>query len=370
VALSPFVYELPVQPEDVIGRDAELGHLRELAEAGRFARVVAPRRYGKTSLLHKLLAERASDGVPGVLVDFYGAVSVTEATHRIERAYARWLHGPVRRAAERYFTASGLGLSLGAFGISITLERSRNPDPMPALHALLDLPLRVLARTGVIPIVVFDEFQGLLPIAGIDAVIRSQIQHHGNRVSYVFCGSEPGMMRELFESRSRPLYGQAIPLRLGRLRASDLASHVTRRFDATGKDAGEALAPLLSAARGHPQRSMLLAHHLWQQTPANGTVDDETWERAIGRADREVEGEFRALWRSMDMSELRALRALTISGGAPYRASVLSSVELRKSTARDAYERLIDRGEIERSEDGDALLFVDPLFERWVRTTT
>ena len=39
--------------------------------------------------------------------------------------------------------------------------------------------------------------------------LRSHIQHQGEVASYVFAGSEPGLMRLLFETKDRPLYGSA-----------------------------------------------------------------------------------------------------------------------------------------------------------------
>ena len=49
----------------------------------------------------------------------------------------------------------------------------------------------------------------------------------------MFSGSEPGMMRELFDTSTRPLYGQAEPLRLGPLADADVASYVEERFRLT-----------------------------------------------------------------------------------------------------------------------------------------
>ncbi len=44
-----------------------------------------------------------------------------------------------------------------------------------------------------------------------------------------------------------------------------------------------ALAPLLDVAGGHPQRTMLLAHFLWEETPARAEADEEHWVRALHR---------------------------------------------------------------------------------------
>ena len=38
------------------------------------------------------------------------------------------------------------------------------------------------------------------------------------------------MMNKLFEDKSRPLYGSAVPLRLGRLDDADIAPYVSQRF--------------------------------------------------------------------------------------------------------------------------------------------
>ena len=329
-------------------------------------RLLAPRRYGKTSLLRKVLAEADKQGIPTVLVDFYGVVSVAEVAHRIERAYAEQLHGKLRTLAERFLNASGFGVSLGAVGISISLERTRNPDPVPALHTLLELPVQALMKTGVMPVVVFDEFQDILPIERVDALMRSHIQHHGGKVSYVFSGSEPGMMRELFERRARPMYGQALPERLGRLRDADVAEYIHDRFELTGKRAGETLPALLSVAQGHPQRAMLLAHHLWQATPRRGTADQGAWERAIQVAEAEVRDELQSLLaRPRDQRPARPSRSIgrerqALSPGGAYKGRP------QESCATHAYERLLDRGDLERTAE-EELIFVDPLLERWVR---
>ena len=112
----------------------------------------------------------------------------------------------------------------------------------------------------------------------LDGLIRSHIQFHGDVASYVFAGSEPGMMRQLFERKDRPLYGSAVPMRLGRLDRHQIAAYVSDRFTANGRATGEALGPLLDCAQGHPQRAMLLAHRLWEQTPhGDKAADLDSW---------------------------------------------------------------------------------------------
>jgi hypothetical protein len=152
-----------------------------------------------------------------VFVDLYRVASVADVTVRLERAYAKHLRGDLRGRVESFLQRTGVGLSLGAFGISARLQVDPARDPLPALHALLDLPLRLEASGGFRALVVFDEFQDIGRIDGLDGLLRSHIQHQGEVASYVFAGSEPGLMRLLFETKDRPLYGSAVPMRLGRL---------------------------------------------------------------------------------------------------------------------------------------------------------
>jgi len=363
--VNPFVYSRPVAPEDVLDREPEIRQLLSLAAGGHFVRLYAPRRFGKTSLLRNVMgeAERTGELVP-VLVDLYGVLSFADVTIRIERAYAQ-LRGTIRRTIESILRTTGLGLSLGAPGISVKLQLDPRTDPLPALHALLDLPGRVADRSGSRVLVALDEFQDIAKVTDFDKLLRSHIQHQGEAASYIFCGSEPGMMRELFDVKGRPLYGQAEPLRLGRLPDAEVAAYVEERFARTKRSAEPVLDALLATARGHPQRAMLLAHRLWDEVAPRKTANEDDWQGALVRTRTQVAAEFDALWRGLEANEQRALRAIALFPEAPYGARALGAVDLKKSGAHYAVRSLLAKGELE-DEDGRAV-FVDPLFELWLR---
>jgi uncharacterized protein len=364
--INPFVYSRPVSPEDVVDREAEVRSLLHDAVGGHYVRLYAPRKYGKTSLLKKTLHDgERGEGLIPILVDLYRVASIADVTVRLERAYAKQLKGELRSRIEAFLQRTGVGLSLGALGISARLQLDPASDPLPALHALLDLPLRLESSGGYRALIAFDEFQDIGRIEGLDGLLRSHIQHHGEVASYVFAGSEPALMRLLFETKERPLYGSAVPMRLGRLADADLAEYVAHRFELTGRRAGEALGPLLVAARGHPQRAMLLAHRLWEAVPADGEGSLEHWNAAHAAALRELEPEFDAQWRGLDVSQQKTLRALLLGDGSPYRSAALRRLELTKDVVRRALPRLAATAEIEERDEGGYSL-VDPLFAEWV----
>jgi hypothetical protein len=360
-ALNPFVYARPLAPHEAIGRDDDVARLLDLAEGGHNATLFAPRRFGKTSLLKQLVdAAEGRAGMLAVLVDFSDVLSEADVAARLEYSY-RGLQGPVARFIANHLQSVGIGTPAGG----LVLQRPQRPEPIAAIHALLELPAQLHEQTRKRLLIVYDEFQALIALKGMDGVFRSHLQHHGEFASYVFSGSEPSLLRALFEDRARPLYGQAEPARLGRLPSAAAADYVAARFTATGKDAGPALWPLVHAADGHPQRLMLLAHRLWDKTAPRTAADVPLLASAYEAAMRQVDAEMRGVWESLSPNERRVLLGLA-SGLSPTQAETVALTGLRsRSSAQHAADALLGRGVLERRDDGFAI--VDPLLERWVR---
>jgi hypothetical protein len=363
--VNPFIYSHPLSPEDVIDRDAETEELLRNVVGGHYVRLFAPRKYGKTSLLKRALRDgEEREGLIPVLVDLYRVSSIADVTVRFERAYSKHLKGAVRSKVEEFLQRTGIGLSLGAYGISAKLQVDARFDPLPALHALLDLPLRLEESGGFRAFIALDEFQDVDKVDGLDGLIRSHIQYQGEVASYVFAGSEPGLMKQLFENKDRPLYGSAVPMRLQRLADEDIATYVAQRFADNGRSVGEALNPLLEAAKGHPQRSMLLAHRLWAEVAKGETATLDDWRAAHAAALAELTPEFDAQWRGFDSSQQKTLRAVIAGGGSPYKADVRQRLDLTKDMVRKALPRLNARAEIETIDGKHGV--VDPLFAEWI----
>ncbi len=217
---------------------------------------------------------------------------------------------------------------------------------------------------------IFDEFQDLLRInSDVDGLLRSKIQFHRDEASYIFAGSDPGLLNALFADRKRPLFDQARPIPLDPLRDEDLIEFIGDRFERADRDPGEALDAVLDLVRGHPQRAMLCAHHLWEQTPRGDTADLETFGRALAAIDREATAAFEQLWEDLreKPNQGKVLAALANSPETLYNRRTLEAYGLEKGSAQAAVSALIDRGEVRRTDPG--FLIVDPLLERWLQRT-
>lgn len=361
VDINPFRHSGPVGSADLIGRDAETEQLQRTVEEGNNSRLVAPRRYGKTSLLRRLTHEVRLDGWEAVYVDFFGVATLSDVAARIDRAYARDLSRPVARWYDGLRRSlAGVQLGAGPVRAGVTLAAGTS-----VLQDHLDLPRRLHDKHGHRVLVVFDEFQGVLTAASdVDAVIRAEIQHHTDVASYVFAGSHVGMMRELFGDRRRAFYAQARELTLPALSDQDTAEFLTRRFAETGRDVGDALTPLLRLAAGHPQRTILLAHALWEQTAPGSPADEADFGAALARTMTELLSEFQGLWSGLAAGQRRALVQVAEDQAGLYAAGARS----RGGSVGAAVAALVDRGEV--TTDGAARTghrIVDPLLAQWLR---
>jgi hypothetical protein len=212
--------------------------------------------------------------------------------------------------------------------------------------------------------VAFDEFHEVLRLEGLDGLIRSHVQHHGDAASYLFAGSEPGLMNQLFGERERPLFGQAAPVNLGELPSDALGAHIERRFEETGRDPGEALDALLELVQGHPQRAILMAHYLWEHTSTQHPATLTEWVAALDEVTDSLAEGFERFLDVIPGLQVRVLFALALSPhglNSNYTQARFCLPE--GSAAHDARDALIRRGEVLT----DPYRITDPLLRHWLR---
>lgn len=370
---NPFVFSEPVAPPDLLDRDEETRLLVDRALGGHNSRLAAPRRYGKTSLLRRALADVAKQGMVGVYVNFFGVLTEDDVAARIEAAYAEQLPRRMARWFEGIRRTLGASVRAGGGPLPVSVEVSgQGPGPRRSLLDWLGLPRQLHAAKGVRSLIVFDEFQDIL-LAGsrVDAVMRSEIEHHAQAASYVFAGSQVGMMRELFASKRRAFYGQAGAVELAPLSPEDVAEYVGERFERSGRDIGKALGPLIDFCEGHPQRTMLLAHVIFERVPSGGQADASTFTDALDHVlGVEAGDELRALWSSLTAGQRRAITAIAENSSGLYGHAAQARVGgARGGSMTNALRSLIDAGEVvpdaTRVTDNRV---VDPLLAYWVRT--
>jgi len=136
------------------------------------------------------------------------------------------------------------------------------------------------------------------------------------------------------------------------------------RFRSTGREVGNALDPLIAFARGHPQRVMLVAHHLWEILPRGSTADEAAFVDARERALALAEPALRARWESFSVNEQRVSVALAASQRTLYADETLRFLGLRRGSVGRALSGLIGKAEVRMAGGGPEL--TDPLLEHWL----
>ncbi len=365
--MNPFSYQGPVDPSRLIDRGAELDGLQSAAGDRVAIRLAAPRRFGKTSVLDAHVAAMRAVGHRAVRVDLSKVATVGDVAARVAEAFSALPADP-RRSVRRWMER--LSVSAGVPGLRVRLApsagRPASDEARVALLELLDVPLRLHEAGGGVTVVCMDEFQDLLVADdALDGLVRSVIQHHGDAATYVFAGSQPSLMRALFSDHERPFYGQARPLELPLLPVGEATRDVEALLSADGLDAGGAVDELVSFTQGHPQRTVLLAHHLYNllETPQ---PPGDLAAAAIDLALAETRDAQQALWDGLGRVERIVLMAL--ADGQPVSGSVVAGEHrVARSTLREALERLLaDERHVQRDDEGTPFL-LDPLFAEWLR---
>jgi uncharacterized protein len=361
--LSPFPHFGPLPPGELRGREAEAGDLALRLRERRPVALLGPRRFGKTSLVRHVLWQLGQvDGSDAVWVDLYGVASLADFAVRLDHGLTA-ARGRLREVVDN--VAAGLSVRIGVLGVELRQAGRRGPDAMAATHALLDVLVRAAERHPLI--LALDEFSDVAKVDGLDALLRTHLQHHYRDLGLVFAGSRPSMMRSLFASGGRAFFNQAELVELGPLTDEAVIDIVHEGFRGTDRHAGPVPMRALDVARGHPQRTMMLADAAWTRTPEGAEATDDTWASALTAVRASVDGPLSALYEELPAAQGPVLRAVARTGSA-FTAAEARFHDLSKSSITAARDTLLRDGHLTTDAD-KRLRIVDPLLEDWLLRT-
>jgi hypothetical protein len=352
---SPFPYQGPLEPSQVLGREVLIDDLVRRITRRNVTALIGPRRYGKTSVLRRVAADLSE--VSTVWVDLYEVTSMADVAVRFDDALAM-AEGPLLALARRF--ALEVSLNLGALKVALSGPARSRPDPTISFHRLLDVLVRMADAAPTL--LVTDEFSSVARVEGAAGAMRTAFQNHYRTLGLVFAGSQPSMMRTLFSERPQPFYGQADLVDIGPLTTVAVEEIIGRGFANTRRKAGRLPGLIYDLTGGHPQRTMQLADACWEQTPSGGSGHD-AWAEGLSQVRRESADPMERLYSRYNLSERRVLRAIAQSGSI-YGAEA-ELLDLAKSTAQSARRVLIDSGEL--TEISGELRIVDPILADWIR---
>lgn len=347
---QPFVFERPLDSRDaLIDRDRQLAALADAFSRRRDAFVEGPPSHGKTSLVNVALAEFASSHARvGLRVHCGGVLTTPDLARRVEAAYAAAL---ASGASEETLFERVDAVSF--------LAGADADGPARRLEALLDVVVDVTDALDGRAVIAIDEAQDAVAVPGFVEALGVARERGGDRVSWVFTGSR------LFEGEQTLRAPKSRTVEVGALDSAMFADEVTRRFAATGRDAGDAAQVIAFVGAGHPQRSSLLAAQLWELTPDGGRASIAMARAAIDNALLRCGPEFEVRWNALHGNERRVAVAIA-NGIAPQGTRAQRATGLASFSAAQRALQGIKAAGVTRPDD-DQLTLTDPLFAEWLR---
>lgn len=354
---SPFPYQGPLEPDQVRGRDDLLDELTRQVTEHRVTALLGPRRFGKTSVLHRLAADLTE--VSTISVDLFGVQTYADVVLRLSTAMQNSVP-EVRDPVIELSVQAGIDL----FGLQVKLASppSKRPDARSLFETLVQTLVSVARRTPLL--VIFDEFQSITAVEGATAVLRTHLQHHYSEMGLIFAGSAPSAMRDIFTRHDQPFFNQADLVTIEPLDRSAVHTIVTEGFRDTDRDPGGVDGAIYAFTNGHPQRTMRAADQVWRLTEP-GQRADEVWGKAVLALRKAEAGALSATYDDLTTTEKKVVRIYANSGS--IYGSAAERLELSPGAAAHARDSLLADGKLRHDSD-DQIVVTDPLLADWLVT--
>jgi hypothetical protein len=372
---NPFRFGSVVRGDSFTDRERESTELRRDLDAGQDVVLLAPRRFGKTSLAERVIAAARADGHRIGYVDLDRVASKEQLADTLAAtAYADIDTGPgglaerARSFAQRLRVRPRVEVEPDA--VRFTFEPAvAATDIDETIDELLGLAGGVQAQRREPVAWVFDEFQ---EITRLDVHYprrwRAVFQRQPD-VAHVYLGSKRHVLARLFTEENEPFYRAAKVGELGPIPVEEFATFVHERFSSSGKAISDpAVAALLRLTGGAPYTTQALAYFVWDETQPGGTADVAVFERGLDRTLDAETSHYATLWEALTPHQRTLLQALAAESPARPLQDAYRRRHRLGSTSRvqRAAEALQGR-ELIGAESRGVLAIADPLLARWLR---
>lgn len=369
---SPFIYGTTVSTGAFTNREHEVDRLMKNLMSGINTTIISPRRWGKSSLVEKVVAEinKKEKNTKTVVIDLFGVGGTEEfleifAREVIKASTTKWQEW--MNTGKDFFKRLIPKLSIGVdpfndFRLSFDWnELEKYSDE------ILNLPENIANSRNVKFIICLDEFQNLSNFSNYEVFekkLRAAWQRQKN-VTYCLYGSKRHMMTEIFNNPSKPFYRFGDIMLLGRIETRKWVSFIMQKFKSTGKNISESTANVIPAVmKNHSWYVQQLSHYVWNLTQKRATMEEvnAALEELINANSplyqREVE--------ILSSTQLNLLKAVASGETRLTAASTMQKYMLGTPRNVSKNKRILINNDV--IQDGDENYeFVDPAFELWFR---
>ena len=369
---APFIFGKIATDENFTDREQETVRLVNNFESLINTIIISPRRWGKSSLVHKAatIAQNEDKQLKICTVDLFNVKTEEQfytvfARSIIRGTASRW--DEAVENAKKFFSSLVPRISIGADPmneVSIDFdweEMKRNPDE------ILDLPERIAQSKGIKVMVCIDEFQNIAEFDDplfFQRKLRSHWQKH-QKASYCLYGSKRHMMLEIFSESSMPFYKFGDLFFLNKIDTDHFASFIMERFSSTGKSIPEDVCKkIIALADNHPYYVQQLSQLSWLRTASQCTEEIVT--KAHESLVEQLSLLFTNLVETLSFQQVCYLHAVIAGEKAITRSETMNRYHISSATAASRSLKTLIQKDILDSKAG-IVYFQDPIFEHWLR---
>lgn len=365
-----FIFGTPARGDNFTDREKETHRLHANFTHGINTILISPRRWGKTSLVKRVIDTVKSDEIKMVYMDVF-------ACRNAEEFYARFAESVVRQTASRreewmeHISAflqrfnPKFRMSAGSeIEWSLTFEVAPKKEDA---DGILDLPEKIARKKNYRIVVCIDEFQQTGEFKD-SLTFQKQLRtvwQHQERVCYCLFGSKKHLMAELFERSSSPFYKFGDIMFLEKIPTPDWVNYIRSRFSSTGKEISEALATeICRLVENQSNYVQELSWILWVNT------DKEATEEKLRESFQELMDHnsllFERMTETLTASQMNFLKAVAEGIHSEFtKQEILSTYQLgTASNVKRLKDSLLQKDliDISRSE----VYISDPVLRHWL----
>lgn len=347
-------------------RKEEITLLKNHLEQHRAVLLVAPRRYGKTSLvLHTIsLIKR-----PYAFIDFFSAVDEADVEKIILQGIGELIlqmESAPKRAlalASQFFEGTQVLVALNKVGLSIEVHRQKEKPAYRILDTLERLE-KLCEKMQKKVILFFDEFQCLGEITkdhAIESVLR-QVAQLTKSISFVFSGSNRHLLSQMFDDRHRPLYKLCERITLDRISEAAYEKHIQQIAKETwgAELSQQALSNIFHYSECHSYYINLLCSRLINGTFPSPEMIDHLWKRYVTEEQSNVASEIELL--SKHQKKLLTILARTNGTKLPTGQDFIQKAGISKATLKQALT-FLERKDYVYTDKTGTVKVLDPLIK-------
>lgn len=367
--MNPFRFDKLVTPEEFCGREREIERLTSLISNKANVILYGDRRYGKTSLIHKVFADLPDTILP-IYVDIYSAVDEMDFAKllydAVEKATPNSLRKQTGKLLEMMSHLEGVSFSPSRSGESFVLKPSFKTQDFSQLlesaFKLIDQYCKHSECTHAV--IAFDEFQQIADIkkVKIDAMLRS-ISQSNDHVCFVFSGSKKSLLRELLSAPRQPWHGMTTPIALEGIEPELLRAYCEQKMGGSFDD--HAFTWLYETLRGQTRLILQMCFDLLANNITSPSTDDVM--NVVDMMLNAHNADFKEKFLMYSGTHKKALRAIASApdGNLYDKENLLRHNINKKQGLNQTIQALMKADEIQKVGDGH-YQFTNVLFGLWL----